>query len=85
LAEWVNVLNQEKLLKVIDADLRTCDSANSLDERSKLQHVFEHIVLVQHRQWACEAGDDQAVLEQIVQSLEKNIARHRHWREKSTA
>jgi len=81
----VNVLDQEKLLKIIDADLRSCDSANLLDEPSKLRQVFEHIVLEQHRQWACEAGDDQAVLEQIVQSLEKNIARHRHWREKSTA
>jgi hypothetical protein len=47
--------------------------------------MLEHTALIRHLQWAREAGDDQAVLEQIVQSLEKNmVVRYQRWREDST-
>jgi hypothetical protein len=79
------MLNQQKLLQLIDADLQACDRANPVDEPGRRQRMLEHTTLIRHLQWAREAGDDQAVLEQIVQSLEKNMAvRYQRWREDST-
>jgi hypothetical protein len=41
--------------------------------------------LARHLQWAQSAGEDQAVLERVVQSLEKNmVVRYQDWRGFST-
>jgi len=41
-------------------------------------------ILTRHLEWAKSVGDDQAALEQIVQSLEKNmVVRYQRWRELS--
>ena len=55
------------------------------DEPGQPQKMFMHDTLLKHRDWASEAGEDQAVLEQIVGSLERNMLLPFHrWRERST-
>ena len=79
------MFSQQKLLQLIDDDLRACDKANPVDTPGKQQKVIEHDTLIRHLQWVRKAGDDQATLEKIVQSLEKNmVIRYQRWREDST-
>jgi hypothetical protein len=72
----MHMLSQEKLLKVIDAAL--------IQSKNAAQRI-EHMTLLQYLQMAQEAGDDQAKLEAVVSSLEKNhvIGRYQQWRELS--
>jgi hypothetical protein len=81
------VISQEKLLKVIDADLVQCTKIRQSDIPGATQQNIEHLTLLQHLKMAQEAADDQAKLEAVVASLEKNpvLGRYQHWRELSEA
>jgi hypothetical protein len=81
------MLSQQKLLKAIDADMRACRDATlaPTDTPGKDRQILELATLTSHLQWAQTAGDDQSVLEQIVQSLEKSVVvGYQHWRDLST-
>jgi hypothetical protein len=81
------MFSQEKLLKVIDADMRACRDATPIptDAPGKERQSLELATLARHLERAKSVGDDQAALEQIVQSLEKNmVVRYQRWRELST-
>jgi hypothetical protein len=46
---------------------------------------MEIAILNRHKEWTENANDDQAVLEEIVRSLEKNmVVRYQEWRERAT-
>jgi hypothetical protein len=78
------LLSQEKLLKVIAEDLRVWRGAShaSTDAPGRERQSMEITTLTQHMKWAENANDDQAVLEEIVQSLEKNmVVRYQEWRQ----
>ena len=83
------MLSQEKLLRVITADIKSCQDAqvahNPVDIAQREQFILEHGTLTQHLRMTRDAGDDQAELERVVQSLEKNlVVRYRNWRGEST-
>lgn len=83
------MLSQEKLLKVIDDDLKVCREAgermNPSDSQGKERNILEFNTLMQHLTWAQRAGSDQTELERVVRSLEsKDFFRgYQHWRERS--
>ena len=79
------MLSQEQLLKAIDADLKQCNKIRQGDIHGASQQNLEHTTLLQHLRMAQEAGDDQAKLEAVVSSLEKNpvVGRYQRWRELS--
>jgi hypothetical protein len=82
------MLSQEKLLKVIAEDLRVCRGAThaSTDAPSRDLQIVEIATLTRHMEWAGNPNDDQAALEEIVRSLEKNMVVHyQEWRERATA
>jgi hypothetical protein len=81
------MISKEKLLKVIDADLVQCTKIRQGDIPGATQQNVEHLTLLQHLKMAQEAGDDQAKLEAVVASLEKNpvIGKYQYWRELSKA
>ena len=81
------MLSQEKLLKVIAEDLRVCRGAThaSTDAPGRDRQIMEIATLTRHLEWAENANNDQAVLEEIVRSLEKNMVVHyQEWRERAT-
>lgn len=81
------MLSQEKLLKVIDADMRACRAATHApdDKIGRDRQILELATLTQHLRMASDAGNDQAELEKVVQSLEKNmVVGYQRWRELST-
>ena len=80
------MVSQEKLLRVIDADLIQCTKQRQSEIPGATQQNVEHMTLLQHLKMAREAGNDQEELEAVVASLEKNpiIGRYQHWRELST-
>jgi hypothetical protein len=67
------MLNQLKLVETIQADLVVCQRAGSLmnpaDKPGKDHATLEYMTLTHHLEWARNAGDNQDVLEQIIQSL----------------
>ena len=83
------MLSQQKLLKVIDDDLKVCREAgermNPSDTRAKEQNIVEFNTLMNHLMWAQRAGSDQAELERVVHSLESNevLRGYQLWRERS--
>jgi hypothetical protein len=82
------MLSQEKLLRVIDADLHVCRNStlDLADERGSARRKLEIITLVNHLTWTNKAGHNQTELERIVHSLEINpvLGGCQHWREKAT-
>jgi hypothetical protein len=49
------------------------------------RQIMEIATLTRHMEWAENANGDQAVLEEIVRSLEKNMVVHyQEWRERAT-
>ena len=85
------MLGQQKLLKVIDDDLKVCREAgermNPSDTRGREQNILEFNTLMNHLTWAQRAGSDQGELERVVRSLEANQFLHgyQRWRERSEA
>lgn len=84
----VQMLNHDKLLDAIAADMRVCKQArkalNPNDLLGQNQFILEYTTLARHLQMAYEAGDDQTELERIVQSLENSAVRYRYWRERAS-
>ena len=81
------MLSQEKLLKVIAEDLRVCRGASHAptDAPGRDRQIMEIATLTRHMEWAESAINDQAILEEIVRSLEKNmVVRYQEWRERAT-
>jgi hypothetical protein len=71
----------------MDADMQACAEAKPSpgDAAGNERHILEMATLARHLQWAQSAGQDQAALEQIVQSLENNmVVRYQDWRGFST-
>lgn len=57
----------------------------STDAPGRDRQIMEITTLTRHMEWAENANDDQAVLEEIVQSLEKNmVVRYQEWRKCAT-
>lgn len=81
------MLHKGMLLESIDASIRVCEQATPADEFGRLYQIFERGWLRSHRDWICEAGEDQTALQHIANSLEKNIAamHHQRVREESAA
>jgi hypothetical protein len=83
------MLSQQKLLKVINADMKVCRDAKPTDQVGRDRQILELATLTSHLQWAIRAGDDQVELEKIVSSLEDRQAKtvlrgYQHWREQCT-
>jgi hypothetical protein len=81
------MLSQEKLLKVIAEDLRVCRGATHAptDTSGRDRQFMEISTLTRHMEWAENANNDQATLEEIVRSLEKNMVVHyQEWRKRAT-
>jgi hypothetical protein len=80
------MLSQEKLLKVIDSDMRVCLSVNPTDAPGKERQILELTTLTRHLDWARSARDDQSELKGVIGSLETNeVVRHyRRWRQLAT-
>ena len=83
------MLSQEKLLMVIDDDLKICREAaermSPSDTPGKEQNILEFNTLMQHLKWAQRADSDQTELERVVSSLESNqvLRGYQRWRERS--
>jgi hypothetical protein len=62
-------------LNVIAEDLRVCRRATHAptDTSGRDRQIMEVATLIRHQEWAENANNDQAVLEEIVRSLEKNM------------
>jgi hypothetical protein len=86
-AERCSMVSQEKLLKAIEEDIRVCRAGKHTEVDGMARQNLEFNKLIRHLEMVNDAGDDQAKLEVIVQSLETNLAvgRHQHWRELSKA
>ena len=83
------MLSQQKLLKVINADMKICRDAQPTDHAGRDRQMLELATLTRHLQWAINAGDDQVELEKIVSSLDDREAKtvlrgYQHWREQCT-
>jgi hypothetical protein len=79
------MFSQKRLLSLIDTDMRLCRAARPIDESGKQHQVLEMTTLTTHQQWAQRAGDDQTLLGQVVESLEKSVVvGYQRWREFST-
>jgi|GEM_PF-4105758 len=74
------MLRKELLLESIEAKIWVCEHAKPADEFGKLHQIFERGWLRSHREWVCEVGEDQTALQQIADSLEKNIVAMRRQR-----
>ncbi len=81
------MLSQEKLLNVINEDLKQATAEQQADVQAASQQNIEHLTLLKHLQMAKKAGSDPEKLEAVVASLEKNpvIGAYQHWRERSEA
>ena len=83
------MVNREKLLKVIDDDLKVCRGAaerlHPTDTPGRERNVLEFNTLMAHLQWTERAGTDQAELERVVRSLETNefLRGYQRWRDRS--
>jgi hypothetical protein len=79
------VFSQEKLWNLIESVLRACRNVLPADEMDKQRQIIEIATLTRHLEWTKQASDDQAILEEIISSLEENIiVPYRNWRELST-
>ena len=71
------MFDQDKLLRLIDEDLKVCRDAasklNPTDKPGKDRNVLEFNTLMAHLNWTNRAGTDQSELGRIVNSLEKNL------------
>jgi hypothetical protein len=68
------LLDQKKLLRAIEDDLRACRESAQFDSpgQDKLRSNVEFSALTTHLIWTESVGDNQAELEHIVHSLEAN-------------
>jgi hypothetical protein len=85
LRKGATMLSQTKLLKSIDDDLQRCREAlNPTDEPGTERRRIELSTLLNQLLWTNKVGDNQAELERIVDSLERNpfLGDHQPWREK---
>jgi hypothetical protein len=83
------LLDQKKLMKAIDDDLKACREVARFDsaEEIKQRNTLEFSTLMTHSIWTEAVGDDQPELERIVNSLEANpfLRGYERWRERSQA
>jgi hypothetical protein len=82
------VLDQERLLKAIREDLKTCQEAawfDLVDENAKERSDVEFSTLTTHLMWAEAVGNNQTELERILHSLEENpfLRRYPSWRNRA--
>lgn len=83
------MFSQQKLLKVIDADMQICRKALPTDHAGIERRTLELTTLTSHLEWAKRAGNDQAELEKIIDSLEGKTATailrpYQRWRDSAT-
>jgi hypothetical protein len=85
--EAPGLLDQKKLMKAIDDDLKACREAARFDSTEEIQQRtdLEFSTLTTHLMWAESVGDNQAELEHIVHLLEANLflRRYQRWRGRS--
>lgn len=67
------MLSAQELLESISAELQACDRANPPDAQLEFRRILERYALKRHQEWVRESMDDQNVLRQIADSLEKNL------------
>lgn len=67
------MLSAQELLESISAELQACDRANPPDVQRQFRRILERYALKRHQEWVHESMDDQNVLRQIADSLEKNL------------
>lgn len=85
----MKLLDENKLLKVLDDDLNVCRGAaerlHPTDTPGKQRNILEFNTIMAHLQWTERAGTDQAELEKVVHSLESNefLRGYQRWRERS--
>ena len=68
------MLSAQELLESINAELQVCDRANPPDVERQFRRILELYALKRHQEWVRESMDDQNLLRQIADSLEKNLA-----------
>jgi len=81
------LLDQERLLKAISEDLKTCREAarfDLVDENAKERSDLEFSTLTTHLMWTESVGNNQTELQRIIHSLEENpfLRRYPRWRER---
>jgi hypothetical protein len=67
------MLSAQELLESISAELQACDRANPPDAERQFRRILERYALKRHQEWVRESMDDQSVLRQIADSLEKSL------------
>jgi hypothetical protein len=67
------MLSAQELLESISAELQACDGAHPPDVERQFRRILERYALKRHQEWLRESMDDQNVLRQIADSLEKNL------------
>ena len=77
------MLSPEKLAKAIDTELQTCRDADPVDAPGRTHQILEAATLLRHLGWTRNAGDNQAELERVIQSLKRHevVRGSQHWRE----
>jgi hypothetical protein len=78
------VIVRERLLKAIEDDLVVCRESQRLHEDKTGRNAVECSALATHLAWTQSVGEDQAVLQSIVNSLESNpfLQSYESWRER---
>jgi hypothetical protein len=81
------MVNQQKLLELISEALTVCKAEATIHplDTERRKATLEYNTLIRHFNMAMAAGNDQAELDRIIDSLEESLfVRHQRWRELST-
>ena len=69
--------SRQEFLEAIETELEACDRANPPNAADEFRQILECNALKRHRDWVRESIDNQNILQQIADSLEKNLAQVR--------
>lgn len=78
-----NMPSREELLETIETELQACNRGEPANAAGQFRRILECSALKRHQDWAHESDDDQNILQQIADSLEKNLTqvRQQGWAE----
>ena len=88
MSPWIPavILDQQKLLNAINAEITLCRNAIPADQAEDDRRTLQLTTLTTHLLWARRVDNDQHQLELIVRPLERSTARrlfrsNRNWRQ----
>lgn len=65
------------MLETIETELQACNREEPANAAVKFRGILEYSALKRHQDWVRETDDDQNRLQQIADSLEKNLTQVR--------